>query len=91
MPNATQALVTGRGGRLSPSTISAPPFIAIQVELRSADGLDYSLSGGGRRLDAGEGENSASATFGGLHKGGRLVLSGPSGRVVISATARPGP
>ena len=38
--------------------MSVPPFIAITVELRSADGQDYALRGGGKSLAAGEGENS---------------------------------
>jgi hypothetical protein len=91
VPNAVQALVTGRRGKLSPSAIRVPAFIAIRLELRSADGLDYSLSGGGKSLHAGEGENSATATFDGLHRGRKLVLNGTGGRVVISANAQPGP
>jgi hypothetical protein len=90
-PNATQALVTGRGGKLSPHTVSVPAFIAITVELRSADGLDYDLSGGGKRVHAGEGENSGKASFAGLRPGKSLRLSGPQGTVVISANAKPGP
>ncbi len=91
VPNATQALVTGRGGKLTPATVSVPPFIAITVELRSSDGRDYSLRGGGKSLVAGEGENSATATFAGLRPGRSLVLSGPQGRVRITANAEPGP
>lgn len=91
VPNASQALVTGRGGRLAPATVSVPPFIAITVELRSADGQDYALRGGGKSLAAGEGQNSATTTFDGLRPGRKLVLSGPQGRVTISANAEPGP
>ena len=91
VPNATQALITGRGGKLSPSTVSVAPFIAVTVELRSNDGLDYSLRGGGKSLSAGEGHNSASATFDGLRPGKTLVLTGPQGRVTVSANADPGP
>ncbi|MGI8750103.1 MAG: hypothetical protein ACR2J6_06090 [Thermoleophilaceae bacterium] len=91
VPNATQALITGRGGRLSPRAVSAPPFIAVSVELRSTDGRDYALSGGGKSLRAGEGESSASAVLPGLRPGKTLKLSGPQGTVVISANAEPGP
>jgi hypothetical protein len=91
LPNATQALVTGRGGKVAPATVSVPPFIAITVELRSSDGQDYTLSGGGKSLAAGEGENSATATFDGLRPGRSLVLSGPQGRVRVTANAEPGP
>jgi hypothetical protein len=91
VPNATQALITGRGGKLSPHTVSVPAFIAITVELRSADGLDYDLSGGGKHVHAGEGENSGKASFAGLRPDKSLRLSGPQGTVVISANAKPGP
>ena len=91
MPNATQALVTGRGGEVSPATVSVPPFIAITVELRSSDGQDYTLRGGGKSLAAGEGENSDTVTFDGLRPGRSFVLTGPQGRVHISANAEPGP
>ena len=91
VPNATQALVTGRGGKVGPATVSVPPFIAITVELRSADGQDYSLAAAGKSLAAGEGENSDTATFDGLRPGRKLVLSGPQGRVVVTADAEPGP
>ena len=88
---SSQALVTGRGGKLAPATVSVPPFIAITVELRSADGQDYSLRGGGKSLAAGEGENSDTASFEGLRPGRKLVLSGPQGRVTVTANAEPGP
>ena len=91
VPNSSQALVTGRGGRLAPAAVSVPPFIAITVELRSADGQDYALRGGGKSLAAGEGQNSATATFDGLRPGRKLVLSGPQGRVTVTANAEPGP
>jgi len=91
VPNATQALVTGRGGKVAPATVSVPPFIAITVELRSADGQDYALRGGGKSLAAGEGENSDTASFDGLRPGRTLVLSGPQGRVTVTANAEPGP
>jgi hypothetical protein len=91
VPNATQALITGRGGRISPHAVRVAPFIAITVELRSTDGLDYALSGGGRRLHAGEGENSSTASFAGLRPDRTLRLTGPQGTVVISANAKPGP
>lgn len=91
VPNTTQALITGRDGRVSPRTVSVPPFIAVSVELRSADGRDYQLSGAGKSLRAGEGESSATASFDGLRPGKSLRISGPQGAVVISANAEPGP
>ncbi len=91
IPNTTQALITGRAGKLSPATVSVPPFIAITVELRSADGRDYSLRGGGKALAAGEGQNSDTVSFAGLRPGRKLVLGGPQGRVTVTANAEPGP
>ena len=91
VPNTTQALITGRGGKLSPATVSVPPFIAITVELRSGDGLDYRLRGGGRTLSAGEGRNSATATFDGLRPGRSLRLTGARGTITVTANAEPGP
>ena len=88
---SSQALVTGRGGRLSPRLIRVPPFIAIRVELRSADGRTYELGANGKTVRADRDIASASTTFAGLRPGKRLVLTGASGRVVVEASAEPGP
>jgi len=87
----SQALVTGRGGKLSPRVVRVPPFIAIRVELRSADGRTYELRARGRTVRADADVSSASTTFAGLRPGKRLVLTGPAGRVVVEASAEPGP
>src|SRR2546425_9731194 len=42
-PIRTQALVTGRGGRISPRVVRVPPLIAVRLELRSGDGRSYGL------------------------------------------------
>jgi len=86
VPNSTPAQITGRGGRVFPGTVSVPPFIAITVVLKGVDGAPYELSGGGKTVKSGQ-----SVTFDGLRAGKRLVLTGPQGRVVISANAEPGP
>jgi len=91
IPARSQALVTGRGGRLSPRRVFVPPFISVRVELRSADGAQYTLAGGGKRLTAGGGIRLASADFEGLRPGRRLVLRGPQGSVSVEASAEPGP
>jgi hypothetical protein len=91
VPASSQALITGRGGRLHPTVVRVPPFIAIRVELDSADGIEYELEGGGRDVKAGGEIRSASTTYQGLRPGKRLVLSGPQGKVTIEATAEPGP
>lgn len=87
----TQAEISGEGGELSPGRVRVPPFIAIRVELRSVDGAAYRLSGGGKRIAVGGAVKSASAEFAGLRPDKRLILSGPSGRVVVEPSAEPGP
>jgi len=91
VPASSQAQITGDGGRLSPSTVRVPPFIAVRVVLVSEDGVEYELSGGGQTVEAGGEIRSASVLFEGLRAGERLVLSGPQGRVTIEANAEPGP
>lgn len=91
IPASSQALITGRGGRLAPRTVRVPPFIAIRVELRSADGATYVLRGRGRSLQVGGVVSSRATTFAGLKSGAKLSLSGPQGRVTVVADAEPGP
>ena len=88
---SSQALVTGRDGKLSPRLIRVPPFIAIRVELRSADGGSYKLSAAGKTVSTDRDIATASTTFDGLRPGKRLVLTGPAGRVVVESSAEPGP
>ncbi len=83
-------MITGRGGRLSPRVIRVPPFIAVRVELRSADGRRYRLSAAGKTLRV-RGRRSDAATFDGLRPGRRLLMTGTGGRVVVEASAEPGP
>jgi hypothetical protein len=91
VPASSQALVTGNGGKLSPGTVRVPPFIAIRVQLRSADGVEYELTGGGKTIKAGGEIESSGTTFDGLRTGEKLVLSGPQGKVTVIANAEPGP
>lgn len=91
VPASSQALVTGSGGKLSPGTVRVPPFIAIRVQLRSADGVEYELTGGGKTVKAGGEIETAATTYDGLRSGEKLVLSGPQGKVTIVANAEPGP
>lgn len=90
VPALSEALFTGKGGRVVPAVVRVTPFIAIRARLRSADGADYVLGTGTRTLRA-TGGTSGSATFDGLRPGRRIVLEGPHGRVVIVASAEPGP
>lgn len=91
VPASSQALLTGRGGRITPRLVRVPPYIAIRVELRSADGRRYRLAAKGRSVEVGGQISSSSAVFDGLRPGRRLVLRGPSGRVAVEASAEPGP
>jgi hypothetical protein len=91
IPASAQALVTGSDGKLSPGTVRVPPFIAIRVQLRSADGVEYELGGGGKTIKAGGEIETTATTFDGLRSGEKLVLSGPQGKVTIVANAEPGP
>jgi hypothetical protein len=91
VPASSLAQFTGKGGKLTPSVVSVPPFLAIQVELRSADGASYALRAGTRRLEVGGDVKSRATSFGGLRPGKSLVLSGPQGKVAVVADAEPGP
>lgn len=91
-PARSQALLTGKGGRITPRLVQVPPFISIRVELRSADGRGYSLRIGGRTLAAGGDLGSASVTLDGLRSGKAYVGRGSDGgRIRIEASAEPGP
>jgi hypothetical protein len=87
-PARTLALFTARGGQIGPRLVRVPPFISIEVRLRSADGGDYALRFGSVTVKAGEGH-----TFDGLRPGESLVgrPTGQGNRVAVSATAEPGP
>jgi hypothetical protein len=91
VPASSQALFTGKGGRITPDTISVPPFLAISAKLRSADGKSYTLKGGGRTLAVGGDIRERSTTFSGLRPGKAIVLRGPQGNVTVVADAEPGP
>ena len=88
---SSQALFTGRGGRITPRVVRVPPFIAVRVELRAGDAREYTLRARGRTLRADADVSATSTSFAGLRPGKRLVLTGPSGRVVVEASAEPGP
>jgi hypothetical protein len=93
-PARSLALLTGRDGRIRPRRVRVPAFIAVRVELRSADGGTYALRFGGRRLATGPEISSVSAMFAGLRPGEALVgepVGGAGNPVRIEATAEPGP
>jgi hypothetical protein len=93
-PISTQALFTGRAGRLSPATIRVPPFIAVTVVLHSADGRPYSITVKGKTLAVGEARDQASLKLPGLKPQGRYVVTNKGGsppRLIVVASAEPGP
>jgi hypothetical protein len=93
VPAQTLALFTARNGTITPRTVRVPAYISIRVELRSGDGKEYSLAFGDKTIKVPGELNSASTTFDGLKPGAKLVgtPTGASGKVVVSATAEPGP
>jgi len=91
LPARAQVALTGRGGRIGPLVVKVPPFISIRVVLRSADGKPYLMRFGRRVVKAEIKGGSSAATFDGLRPGRRLVGVSVSGKVVIEASAEPGP
>jgi hypothetical protein len=93
VPARSQALLTGRAGRITPRLVRVPPFISIRVELRSADGQAYSLTFGDRSVRTGPQVASASTVLDGLRPGEAYTgrPGGPGNTVRIEASAEPGP
>ncbi|MBN1528799.1 MAG: hypothetical protein JW895_07035 [Thermoleophilaceae bacterium] len=94
VPAQSQALLTGRGGRITPRVVRVPAFISVRVELRSADGGPYVLRFGGTTLAVRDEVRSMSHRFDGLRPGAALVgksATGAGNPVRIEATAEPGP
>jgi hypothetical protein len=86
------ALFTGSAGRITPPVVRVPAYISVRIELRSADGGDYALVFGAKRLGASGASTSASTTVDGLRPGRVLVGRTPGGATVrIEANAQPGP
>jgi hypothetical protein len=94
-PIATQALFTGKGGKVSPSRIRVPPFIAVKVVLQAKDEKAYTLLVGGKEVAVGEGRTEASVRLDGLRAGAKYVARNQFGNkpatLVIVANAEPGP
>jgi hypothetical protein len=90
-PIRSQALFSGTAGRVLPSVVHVPPFIAIRVELRSLDARPYALRFGAKALRARAGRGSE-LTLEGLRPRRTVVGRSSSGGVVrIVADAQPGP
>ena len=94
VPARAPALLTGRGGRIRPRVVRVPPFIAVRVELRSADGRPYALRLRSKVLRVGPEVATQSTTLGGLHHGEAVTgrpVGGQGNPVRIEASAEPGP
>jgi hypothetical protein len=92
-PARTLALFTARGGRITPRVVRVPAFIAVKVELRSADGRTYALRFGDTTITAGGELSAVGTTIDGLRPGEAITgkPAGPGNPVRIEATAEPGP
>ena len=88
----SEAVFTGRDGRLTPRVIRVPAFIAIRVILRSprAD-EDYRLTIGGEQLAIGHGRAVDEAKLAGLPPNKAYSGTSPQGGVRVVASAEPGP
>jgi hypothetical protein len=86
----SEAVFTGRNGRLTPSEVRVPAFIAIRVILRSADDGAYSLTINGTRLSI-EGNGTDELELDGLLPDESYKGKSPQGNVRIVASAEPGP
>jgi hypothetical protein len=87
-PIRSPADFAGKGGTITPRRVQVPPFIAIRVVLRSADGGHYELDfGHGRRVSVSGARRRDSVDLPGLSAGENYSDKG----VRIEATAEPGP
>lgn len=94
-PIATQALFTATGGKVTPSHIRVPPFIAVRVVLQARDQKPYTITVNGKEVAVGEGRTQATLRLDGLRPGDKYVLHPQFGTkpktLVIVANAEPGP
>ena len=90
----SEAVFTGRGGRLGPRTVQVPAYIAIRVILRSSDASraqSYSLTIGGSRLMIGHTRGTDEVELEGLLPNRSYEGRSPQGNVRVVASAEPGP
>ena len=92
-PARSQAVFTGRAGVIGPRAVRVPAYIAIRVELRSADGRAYALRFDGKTVRARRGR-AGTVDLAGMRPGKGLTGIPVGGRgtpVRVEATAEPGP
>jgi hypothetical protein len=85
-PVRSQAVFTGENGTVTPARIEVPSYIAVQIILQARDDESYVLEIGGRSLRPGD-----TLDLDGLRPNERVVGMANGRRVVVSATAEPGP
>jgi hypothetical protein len=93
-PIRSEAVFTGRDGKLTPRVIQVPAFIAVRVILRSTDASrdqSYSLTIGGQRLAIGHTRGTDEAELPGLLPDKAYEGRSPQGNVRVVASAEPGP
>jgi O-antigen ligase len=91
-PVGIDADFSGRNGKLSPSTVQVPPFIAISVTVTSKDGATYSVDFGKAGQVTATPGKPGKLKLDGLHQNGTYTgtVAG-GGTVKIEANAEPGP
>ena len=87
----SEAVFTGRNGRLTPREIRVPAFIAIRVILRAQDEGSYTLRIGGQSLGVDASVSTDEINLDGLLPDESYQGKGPNGNVRVVASAEPGP
>ena len=93
-PIRSEAVFSGSGGKLEPSVVRVPPFIAVRVVLRSSEASrdqGYSLTIGGKRLFIGHTRSTDEVELPGLLPNKAYRGRSPQGDVRVVASAEPGP
>jgi hypothetical protein len=90
----SEAVFTGRGGKLTPRVVRVPAYIAVRVILRSSDvsrQQPYSLTIGGKRMFIGHTRSLDEVELAGLLPNKAYEGRSPQGNVRVVASAEPGP
>jgi hypothetical protein len=90
-PVRAPAMLTGRGGRITPTSVAVPPYIAVEISLSCADSGPYHLSVAGKSLSVSPAHPNASVTLPGLRPGSSYIATSGSQKISITPSAEPGP